>query len=117
MRYTTPRLLEWTLEAHLRRAGCADATATKGTRYVRESGRDCLQVSLYQYGTVLMDPAVLSAYEGVLRSLPGVIRTKVIHDAGKDGSSNPLRDQVIVIHLRMWDEPDHSPAIFPEATE
>jgi hypothetical protein len=104
MRYTTPHLLERTLEAHLRRAGYSDAIATKGTRYVREKGRDCLQVSLIKYGTVLMDPEILKAYEGVLRSLPGVVRTQVIHDAGKDGRANPLRDQVVVIHLRMWDD-------------
>jgi hypothetical protein len=103
-RYTTPRQLERTLEAHLRRAGYGDAVSTKGTRYVTDNGRACLQVSLYQYGTVLMDPEILAAYEGALRSLPGVVWTQIVHDAGKDGSSNPLRDQVIVIHLRMWDD-------------
>jgi hypothetical protein len=48
----------------------------------------------------------------VLGALPGVVRTQIIHDDRKNhregtmGYVNPLRDQVIVIHRRMWDEPE-----------
>src|SRR5260221_128893 len=102
-RFTTPRQLEGTLESHLRRAGYGDAVSTRETRYVTESGRACLRASFYKYGSVLMDLETLKSYEAALRELPGVVRTQIIHATGR---TSLLRDQVIVIHLRMWEEPD-----------
>jgi hypothetical protein len=111
IRYTTPRQLEQTLTSRLRRAGYEDATAAKGTRHIAEGGQACLKGSFCKYGSVLMDPETLQGYERVLRELPGVIRTQIVHDdrtnhrEGTAGHANPLRDQVIVIHRRMWEEP------------
>ena len=102
IRYTTPRHLEQTLTSRLRRAGYQDATATNGTRYVDEGGQACLKASFYKYGSVLMDLETLASYERVLRELPGVVRTQIVQARGR---ANPLRDQVIVVHRRMWEEP------------
>src|SRR5258708_17327361 len=113
IRYTTPRQLEETLTGRLRRAGYEDATATKGTRYVHESGEPCLKASVRKYTSVSMDPETLAGYERVLRELPGVVRTQIVHDDRKDhragtmAHANPLRDQVIVIHRRLWDDGEH----------
>ncbi len=103
LRYATPRRLEQIITDRLHRAGYEDAVMTKGTRYVREGGRACLKASVHQYSKVVMDLETLDGYERVLAEMPGVVRTEVIHNAQ---GYNPLRDQVIVIHLRMWNEAD-----------
>ena len=100
--YTTPRELEGTLKWHLRRAGFENATTIGTTRYVYENGEACLKTSVNKYATVLMALETLQGYERALRELPGVVRTEIIH---KDARKFPLRDQVIVIHRRMWEEP------------
>ena len=100
MKYTTPRLLERMLEGHVRRAGFKDATAAKGTRYVSEGDVPCLRVSLFQWPQTAMTWELLKGYERALAELPGVVRTEIVHD----GQGINLRDQVIVIHRRMWEE-------------
>jgi hypothetical protein len=112
VRYTTPRQLEDTLEWHLRRAGFKDPVTAHGTRYVEENGEACLKASVFEYSATWMAMETLQGYEQVLREMPGVMRTEIVHEDAKNhregtkAHSNPLRDQVIVIHRRMWNEPD-----------
>ena len=99
-KYTTGKLLELMLEAHLRRAGFKDATAAEGTRYVSEEGVPCLRVSLFKWPQAAMSWGELKSYARALAELPGVVRTEIVHD----GQGINLRDQVIVIHKRMWED-------------
>jgi len=98
-RYTTPARLRAELEDALRRAGFADPVVTK-PRYVARAERNCLEAGVFQYASVRMSLETLEGYERVLRDLPGVVATRIIHE-----DKGTLRDQVEVTHLRMWDEP------------
>jgi hypothetical protein len=105
-RYTTPAALRRELEGRMRRSGYRDATTTK-TRYVTVNDRECLEAGVFEYATTRMPLETLEGYERALQAMPGVIATRIIHEDPRAarGNVNALRDQVVVTHLRMWDEP------------
>jgi hypothetical protein len=102
-------VLRGDLEAALKQAGFAGATCTK-VRYVTRDSRDCLEAGFFEYATTRMPLETLEGYDRALSALPGVLSTRVVHDDAKNhregtmGRLNPLRDQVIVTHLRMWND-------------
>jgi hypothetical protein len=104
--YTTPVKLRARLESELRRAGFASAVCTR-PRYTERRGyssyaeRECLEAGVFEYSTVRMPLETLKGYERTLRGLPGVVATRIVHE-----DKGTLRDQVIVTHLRTWDEPE-----------
>ena len=98
--YTTPAKLRAELEGVLRRAGFAHPSVTR-PRYVTVAERDCLEASAFEYSAVRMPLEKLEGYERVLRALPGVVSTRIVHE-----DRGTLRDQVVVTHLRLWNEPD-----------
>lgn len=99
-RYTTPALLRAELEGALRRAGFASPACTR-PRYVSAGDRECLEAGVFEYSTVRMPLETLEGYAAVLSALPGVVGMRIVHE-----DTRRLRDQVIVTHLRGWDEPD-----------
>lgn len=106
-RYTTPAVLRRDLEYKVRRAGFKAATCTR-PRYVTADGKDCLEAGVFEYATVRMPLETLEGYERALQAMPGVVATRIIHEDPRAarGNVNALRDQVVVTHLRMWDEPE-----------
>lgn len=102
-RYTTPRALRFDLEYALKRAGFTHPTTTKVRYRTIDDGRECLETSLFEYATTRMPLETLEGYERVLRELPGVVATRIVHE---DPRPLGLRDQVYVTHLRKWNEPD-----------
>lgn len=103
MNFATPAWLRRELEYALRRAGFGDAMCAK-VRYKTVDERECLVTSVLRYGSVVMSGEELTAYERVVKAMPGVLRTEVIRERDT-GSIAPPRGQVRVVHLRRWEEP------------
>jgi hypothetical protein len=99
MSYITPRDLRWKLQQALEDAGFKNPVATWPVKYVERNGEACLRAGCFQYAHLLMHLDVLEGYENVLRELPGVVETQIVHKAP---GINPLRDQVIVWHWRLF---------------
>ena len=97
-RYTTPSALRSDLAHALVQAGFAYPVCTK-PRYRTVDNRECLEASVFAYSTVRMRLETLEGYERVLRTLPGVVATRIIHE-----DEGTLRDQVVVVHLRGWND-------------
>jgi hypothetical protein len=100
-RYTTPAMLRAELEAALKTAGFPEPACSKVRYGTADDDRPVLKTSAFRYASVRMPLETLEGYERVLRDMPGVIATHIVHE-----DQGTLRDQVQVTHLRMWDEPD-----------
>jgi len=60
--------------------------------------RDFLRASIWKYPNVHTDEATLAAYAAAVADLPGIVRAEIVR------GDPSLRDQVVVIHRRQWEE-------------
>jgi hypothetical protein len=97
--YITPKALDEKLRSVLRRAGIEHPAITK-PEYVWYDREQCLKASAFRYASVLMPRSQLESYELALRKIPGVVKTEIIQN--DNSKPAPLRDQVVVYHLRNW---------------
>jgi hypothetical protein len=67
-------------------------------RYVNNGHGPCLEAGVFEV-EARMTLVRLQEWQRVLRVLPGVVETRIVHN-GRKG----LRDQVQVTHLRDWTE-------------